>query len=678
MQVSFVLSSGAPLAQLNVDFSCSVAHLKPKVIDAILRQYSDPFKPDERLVNAFRTTALEAPHETERFLQSYRPLLYRYRGEKLSDSSPVFAIRTPVCVMRPTDLIVSSIDLDGDVFPTVFNTLEDVQWMIPAPLPIHAPPVIHLLILASTCEHAVCLALREETVRTIRRRIYGPMKIPRKLIRLWYHDQLLNNNQTLEMYGLEHRSKLLAVSAADQLGLGVNASLRKIEFPISAKMPALKYLQLLEPEWCPSHVVEYKQICPVSNDKHFLVASKSNRLITLSLSHQTSTKALITTPYSLHNAKLSIAAQHNLPAEFITLAFATVLDMGKTARDYGMTEGDVLIIKKDAIKQWGIEMKIIGKNMRSLKVITNSSELVGKVKAFLREQRPYFDSSPTLMLGSTILEDNKQLGFYSLPEKCSLYAATKLPTPLEAQLNLGLFHFIPPKAPRTHSTDPQSSLELFDSAQDPNALSPAERRKEYSNWLHGPAYSVTLATPGQLLPVRVHKEATVAVMKAHLRILVKENTFKLVWNGKELEEDQTLEEQGIVQDAILLLKTPKSIRISVQTASGFEVSPVLLDIQSALQTINKAIPMLPDMPPSGRSFVLGKCLVDEDILPSAIDRYELWLTAGKGAEASLQTEEGTVLRVEVNPEDTERTIRSRFEGKRWNREFHLTCGLGSI
>lgn len=663
MQVDCVLSSGLLLFQLTVEPTCTVASLKQQVIKSMFagNTYSYKFY-NPLIMPAFKTTPWEPPWETIAFLRQYKPQLCRYKAALLSDTTVVSSIQTAVCVLRPSDLLVRGIDLEGNVTSAVFNTCEDIQWTLPGPIQSSA---IQILILTSASENAICQVASDETVHTLKGRIAGYMNTSMGAIKIWYHEKLLRDDQTLERCGVKHRSRLVAVGKTEMLGIGYSIDLKRTVFPISELKLALKHVQILEPEWCVISVCAFQQLYPDSNShfKHFLITNKSSRIISLILSPNTSLQALIPAPCTLQTAKVCISAQHNLPAELISLGFATALDMNKVASEYGLSEGETLTVSRCTFGQWKIELKVQVEKLKSINITTNSSDLVGKIKDVLRKRRPTLGTSIALVRGCDVLEDGKSLGYYSLPQQCSIYATSSLPISPLTQISLEQYRFIPPEEPRQRYTASQFSVDLFDSDQDPKALSRIERTKRYSNWLQDPANIVKIVAPGQLLNVKVHKKATVSVVKAYLKQITHETAFKLTYNGVELKDEETLDEQGIGQDATLLLIPLKTICISVQTASQQHIFPVALHTGRLLQTIDTAIPTLAEAPAYHRSYKYARRLVgDGEVLPPAVGTYEMKLAVGRGAEVLLRTAQGTMLRLEVNPTDNERDIRSRLEG----------------
>lgn len=661
MEVDCVLSSGAPLFKVTLSPTSTVESLQSKVIGTLREKRPYSWVVDGlRIVTAFRSTPWETAHETVALLRTFRPIICGYKGLILSSATVLSEIGTTVCVLRPSDLFVNSIDLQGNITPSVFNTCEEIEWT--CPVPTSQSSVIQLIILTSTGCHAVCLATLEDTVRALKCRLALSLKTSAYSLRLWHHDQLLSDDQSLEKLGLRHGHRLLAVQT-EQLAYGCNASLERTVFPVTEKMSALKYVQILEAEWQPSEVVAYEQLfLSLSTYKHYLVASKSSRLVTLSLSSQTSTLALIPLRSSLHTAKLCISSQHNFPADLISLTFVTALDVGKTAKDYGLKERDTLILSKRDVRQWNIKLALRGTRRKIMHLRANSSHLVSEIKTILRGRKPWLGSSFTILRGGDIFDDNETLGDYGLPQECPVRITSLEPTCPLTQLDLGLLRFIPPEAPRQLHSASQSSLELFDSGQDPNSLPKALRTERYRGWLQEPSVFVRVVAPGQLLCVKVHTKATAAVIKAHLQVMTREKLFRLICNEKELEAEKTLEEQGIGQEATVLLIPPGAILVSVQTAGGSQAFPVVLQPNRPLQALHTSIPALSGTPPHYQSFTYTKRL-SEGQLPVAVTRYELWLAVGRGAEASVQTDRGIVMRVECNSQDTKADLRSRLEGK---------------
>jgi len=678
MEVDCVLSSGAVLFKVPVNPVSTVESLQSKVTALLREQQAYSWKPEGlRIVKAFKSTPWEGGYETLAVLRTFRPLLYLYRGQLLSSATVVSGIGTEVCVLRPSDLQVCSIDLQGNITPSIYNICEEIEWISPAPLPTSQSPVLQLLVLTSTSNHALCQATLDDTVHSLKHRLALYLNIPVDSISLWHHDLLLSGDQVLGKWGLRQGSRLLAVQG-EQLGYAFNANCERTVFPVTGKMSALRYLQVLEPGWSASDVRTYGKLFPVSDMyKYYLVLNKSSRFITLSLSHKASTLALLPLPCSLHTAKVCISSQHNLPIELVALTLATALDVGKTAKDYGLKEKEVIVASKGAIKQWNIELTLSGKKRKHLVLKANSGQFVSEIKAILLQRKPKLGSNVSILRGRDVLQDSKTLGDYGLPEHCSAkITSLQLNSPLTL-IHLGLLHFVPPEAPRQNQySAPEFSMDLFDPGQDLKALTKAQRLQRYSDWLQEPAISVNVVAPRQVLYVKVHKEATTAVIKAHLRLMTQEKGFKLIHNEKELEEGKRLEEQGIGQEATLLLIPPEAILISVQTAGSSQVFPIVLHTNCTLQGLHTAIPPVPGLPPHHQSYTYAKRLTDEeDPLPAAVTCYELWLSVGKGAEASLRTAQGTVLKVEGDPRDSEKDLSCRLEGKGLPGDFQLSVDL---
>ena len=539
MKIALVLSSGRPLLTLEVQLTSTIQALKQLLRRTLISQAEGIVyfrTPDDEVFDLpvwrFRNPSNHNEHELYANMLSYEVQLFEYRGDRLRDGEMVSKVVSPICVLRPTDIVTTCCSVQGKQGVTVFNVKKEVVWAKDEDLASEDGAVIELVFISAQKEVFLCSALATDTVQTLQTRL-GPLtSFPPETMTLWYRDTPLTGSLTLQDCGLRNRSRISLQLSMETVSLVRDRHGRVAVLPMfgDAQAEALsKKVALLESEWS-KRVTIREVICTCSSSSSYfhrlyLVCALWHRVEALQFSDGHSEKVVIPDKCTVHEVKYCIEVQHGLRATSISLTLLSE-QYGSSWGKTGVEDGDKLVLVKE-------------------------TELAA--------QRRNISTVPRNCARTNTVTPLKQ-------------KTEALPCEIEAEMllkgqKLPQFGLISPRIRHTAYTEPEHSLELFDIGQDPNKLSHTERLLRYEREILQ-TIPVRLIIPNSAFYLNVHKQATVERLKAHISERLKVCIFKVMQGDEELEDAETLEQQGVQAGSDLLVVLPNSWKVAVTIPSG--------------------------------------------------------------------------------------------------------------
>lgn len=659
-----MLSSGAPIFQLTIPRDYSLGNLKREIVKALKTQLMACFtvpKPNSPAL-AFRTSVGESPITTYCSLSGYTPRLYAYKGEELKTS--VEEIKGQVCVLRISDLSAYYCDLRGNISTTLINTEEEIEWN-------EAFCEAKEVIIVAVKHYFVCQVFASEPVFHLKLRLANYLKASVDTLAFWHNSEALDNDRIWDFYAFQNRVRLALLLPTDKVGIACNKTSDRVIFPEhdhSSASPVLNKVKLLKPDWRPTHI----QHTPIlhSLSKQYFIASPDSTFISLQIGKNWYCAVVPAPDCTVRTAKECIGRQHGLPSDLLAIAVNTKLKLDKTVGDYGVEDGDTLIVmpKKAAQK---LDITFIGKRMRKVKLSFLRSDFISDVKSTLLQHRPFLSQKILLLRGKDVLSDAQTLEECEITKNDGIYVldVKRYQFP-DISIELGICVYISAQFPQDE-TENWYSFHMDFATKQYQKQSKTSRNQRFLQGLKQSPYYLTLLTAGNVLFLRVHEEAKVATIKTHLQVKLRINGFKLMRGDEELDDKKTLIEQKVGFNDTLTLLNPSDFCISVATPAG-QCSRIVLNPQIKVEAVMKALEQLPGTGRFAEYLIYTKRLTDEDrVLPRAFDRLLAWIQVGKGVELELRTGLGVEMRVEAGVGDIVGEIRRELEGKIAGRPFQL-------
>ena len=97
---------------------------------------------------------------------------------------------------------------------------------------------------------------------------------------------------------------------------------------------------------------------------------------------------------------------------------------------------------------------------------------------------------------------------------------------------------------------------------------------------------------------------------------------------KELDETETLEQQGVQAGSDLLAVPANAWRVTVTIASGHRF-PVVLEPNTTVAHLKCVLEKLTVLPISSQRMIYVKAALDADVFPSAVDGLQAFIKLGK-------------------------------------------------
>ena len=608
MEINCVLSSGKPLFAVKIHANTTVRTLKQSITSTLKTSMRT-----KEIIELLQPAPWIDPNSLPYGSQS--PLqLARFEGQPYGDDTQVSSLPLTVCVLRPVELPIIGIDLEGRTQRVVYSLVEDLYWPIRALLDQEIR-VLTVTSIGATLFHAYS----QDTVHALKARIARYHQQPVHRVSLWLHDKHLKDEDLLSVCGVEDRERVVVGFEGDVMGYGVDSEMRRTVLPKGAD---LKCVQVLEPTWCPNAITAYTPFFPISpHPFHFhLISSPSSRLVTIHTPSNPPSQAVLPTSCLISHVKQCLHSQHGLPTSDYTIGFTVKLNMWNRANEYNFSDGDrVVITRKSKSGKWDIYVKVTGVGMKPVKFKRDSDTLVATLKSEIGKKIGKSMENMQLVSKNGIMDDEKPLREYCMDTSAFLKLAPVLIS-LSSQLKLLSYSFISPETPR-NTTGKIHKNELFERFEPQK--SEKERKSGFEKWVNEEKIDVKLVAPGQILMLRIHIKATAGVIKADLLRKLGEKTGKLLWNEIELDEKMTLRELGVPEDAVLYLVTSDSVRLSVQSPAGTTYL-ALVSGNQRLSSMEQTLPDIPNLPYRDRVYFYSRpVLEDEFVLPLAVGSLEL-------------------------------------------------------
>lgn len=652
MNVICLLSSGLPLCELTVDPLRTVKDLRSLLVQTLQAQLG-PANPSPPAL-AFAQHPGESRKETCSFIYNTRLKLLIYKGEEVADCVRLHSLSDPLCVLRPTDIVAYHCDCAEIYSWTVFNTEEGIRWGKDT-----SPGSVEIVIVAFTC-YFICSMQRNALILTIKERLAAMQHIEASKIRLWHYDTLLENEKTLEDYGLEDESRLTAALTNELTSIACGITHKRVVFStqnIINTEAISRQLVVLEPRWKTFSL--YATNTLLSYHSQYLVHSAQTRLVTLHYA-QSSISAVFPLNSTLQQAKECIEIQHGLAADVVALASEVNFQSCLSVLESGLQAGDVIAIVKKNPKKRKLTLLVcrenVGKREISVYFSDTISSLKEKIMRFFSNVSPKFE----LFKEKIRLEDEETIHDCGLDNDDYIYVLEDGDLWADISISFGVTHLI---SVNRDLLDKTEDIEQEDCEDDTCEQSQGDKDRQFLHDLDLSPYYLKVLAPGQILHLRIHQEATVSLIKSHLKAKLKIESCRLMREDKELDDEKRLFEQNVAYNDTLTLLTPSSFHISALTPSGYLI-PAVLDSNSSIESLNSALGYLPGLPKSTRNFILLKRLREGNaVLPSGVHSFQLSLQVGSGAEMQLRTELGHEMRVEVNAADRREEVRGKLIGK---------------
>ena len=638
-----------PLCELTVKPNSTVKDLRPLLVQALQAQLHPTNLSPPALALAQHPE--ETRKETCSFLFNTRLKLLVYKGEEVADYVRLNAISAPLCVLRPADIVAYHCDCAGTYSWTVFNTEEGIRWGKDT-----CPGSVELVIVAFTC-YFICSMQRNALILTIKERLAALQQIEVSKIRLWHYDTLLENEKTLECYGLEDESRLTAALSNELISVACGISPKKVVFSaqnIANSTAISRQLVVLEPSWKAFSL--YPTNTLLSYHSQYLVHSAQTRLVSLHYA-QSSISAVFPLNCTLQQAKECVEIQHGLAAEVVALASQVDFQSNLSVLECGVQAGDVIALLKKSQKQGKFTLFLCGKNVDKMDFYVSFSDKIAAFKEKIKQYCYKVSRKFELFKEGNRLEDEETLHDCGLDNEDSIYLLEEGDSWAEMSISLGVTGLI------SVVKDEKDGVELEDCGNEASKQSEEEKYRPFLRDLELSPYYLKVRAPGQTLHLRIHQEATVALIKSHLQAKLGIENCRLMRENEELDDEKRLFEQKVAYNDTLTLLTPSSFPISVRTPSG-SLFPAILDSNSCIKSLNSALGYLPGLPKSTRDFIHFKRFREgEAVLPSGVHSFLLSLQVGSGAEMQLRTELGHEMKVEVNAADRREEVRGKLLGK---------------
>lgn len=666
MDVVFVLSSGAPLCTLSVSPTSTVKSLRPLLVKALQAQLTSCPQPGSPPARAFAQFPGDNDAKIRSFLHFFHLKLLLYRGEEI-EYTTVQELSGPICVLRPSDIEAFHCDCKGTYSKTVFNTEESIHWGRSTD-----PGSIDLIIVAFSC-YFICSMPCTDSILSLKRRFADLRSFPVSQVRLWHQDQLLEDNKTVVESGLQGGSRLVAALSNEITRVACGITAKRIVFPAGnmANSAAIQQkLSVLEPQWQSFSLHSTETF--LSYSREYLICSPNTHIVTLHYGPKSSISAVFRSPSSFQEARKCVEVQHGLAAEAVALAVVVNFESRFSVLESGVEDGDVITILAKKPENRQISLIVRGKRVKKMRIAVFYSDFIWTLKENLisarkskSKLRRSHNLSPNFALyqGEILLEANNTINHYGLDHNDSIYLVEERDFWADMSVSLGIRHWIGIKT--SHLMEEKGGLEGLDCDWEnyPCQRPKQDREKEFLHDLELSSYNLTILAPGRTVYLRVHQEATGALVKAKIRALLRVEQGRLMLGTEELRDEKRLVEQGVAWSDTLVFLTASSIRVSILSPSGSRI-PLVLDGNSPITSLKTAFGHLPGLPKPQHRFLLTKRLLDPNtLIPRGVFSLQLWMQVGHRAEFQLKTACGNDLKVEANAKESIEQVRAKLTGK---------------
>ena len=171
---------------------------------------------------------------------------------------------------------------------------------------------------------------------------------------------------------------------------------------------------------------------------------------------------------------------------------------------------------------------------------------------------------------------------------------------------------------------------------------------------------------GKLIELDVLSTDTIAAVKA--KVQAKKNVpaadQHLFFNGKQLEDDQTLEDYGIQKESTLVMRLEQKMTIYVETDDDDKT--ITLDVTSSdkIEAIKARIFELEGIPVEQQHlyFAEKKLFDDKTLVYYDVQKEStLFMKVGQSMQIFVETSNGETITLDVLPSDTIETIKAQIK-----------------
>lgn len=604
--VSLVLSSGEGLGTLHVSSAFTVAQLKGflrKSLSQQIRTYQNSrSEPPAALL--LRSSPQECLNVTYTTVATSEMRLFAYCGEELRDNEMAIWVNSPICVLRPADIVTISCNLQGALLPTVFNPLSMTVWEESQRLGCANSLAMELICLSSAKGVLLCSAQTTETPQTLKTRLNSMLKTEEMDLKLWFRGEALEQS-SLQACGLGHRSRLSVQVGEEMLALAQDCKGNRTVFPIPAQEKAdyVHKTACLLDIVCTS-VHEYTCISPVSPQfaRFFLLIQPDSRLISLNFLTNPSTSILIPSVCCIGHVKSCIAAQHGLSAASLSLSTKEELQWTKTFEDYGVKNGDLVVIVRKKMQSGSFIVSLLAENGTKYLFSMFSNHKIAFLKLKMQAIMPELGANIEIMRFSRVLDSNSSFAECGITDNVQLFCCTLEEMKrkrLELASKLDNFPCI--------SSDLALNSDTIDEKPTENSIS---------------RLSIWLITATSAIPLRIPSTWTVSDLKAALNLPQASSSYRLIHAEKPLEDFQSLSAQGIRSGSALALLPASALWVVALTAGGGRC-PLVVCAQGKVATVGTVLEQWTGLQASSHRLWLDKEFAEDgEGLPAAVHRLK--------------------------------------------------------
>lgn len=581
-----------------------------------------------------------------------------YRGEEVKDWQELGQIPQTLCVLRPSDIVTTAYNLDNTQSISVFNLEEYIKWTADTEI---GEKAIELVIYSLKNGPFLCSALASSPILILKLRIQRALSCAEaENMTLWYRGKALDDNSTLEACGLGDRSRVALQIEGEGLAEARDVEGNIAVFPVKSDdllIAVWKTAYLLEPKWTTSSkFFEYLRIFPPISPiftRFFRFSQPYTRFVTLFFEEEKTEKVLIPSNCSIGMLKTCIETQLGLPAALLSLDSTTELSFYSNFIDYGVENGDILTIIRKKLNETKLKITVkLGKQEKMCMQVASSCTILD-IKKKIAAKFAYSDSDLVIFRENEILCDQYSLSDYGIYGNQVLFCENRAKPSSEISKSK-IIPYI--SAQKCINSESEFSLELFDIGQKANRKERPERFEQYLENIRE-TLEIKLITPVSAQIVRIDPQATVKSIK---NMLLKGKNSRIMCGKRQLNEDQTLIEQGISEKGTILVLVPAMGVLVTAVTPGEQQFPLVLE--GNMQGLGQVLEGLTGLQPCSQRVILTKGLrEDREKLPERVSSVLVSLRIGRGREVRVVSPSGIAVRVEVDPVMSVASIREGLE-----------------